>query len=194
MNPGPASGFAYDPSVTANGPIPLAVMACFPSAQMETSQRNSCSNRKAASPLPRTAAVNITSPVISPTSRAPGPAGHPARCAHFHPRQNPLPYIKQWKLGRRARTPWHVLLSVSLRRRKARSLTRQFDLHQLTPVPASLNPYVLNTSSAINHGRLQEHPVEPYPHRRETSVNRSCNMKGHPGTSPWTVTNQHVPT
>jgi len=190
MNPGPRLGFAYDPFGDGKWAIRAGYGIFF--EHMNGNEANAELLQQSASPLAANGAVNNV-PGYPNVAGNQGPAGPPSPLTPISiPDKILWPYMQQWNLGVEHELPGNVLLSVAYVGSKGTHLTRQFDLNQLTPVPASLNPYVLNNLGAITDADCKSIQVDPTPTDANFGQPILANIMGTQGTSPVTVTNQHV--
>jgi hypothetical protein len=99
--------------------------------------------------------------------------------------------MQQWNLGVEHELPGNVLLSVAYVGSKGTHLTRQYDLNQLTPVPASQNPYVLNNLGALTQTDCNSIQVDNSgdPADLNWGLPTSASLMGTLGTTPVVVTN-----
>jgi len=197
MNPGPRLGFAYDPVGDGKWAIRGGYGIFF--EHMNGNEANAELLQQSASPL----AANGTVPNIigyANVSGSAGPAGPPSPLTPISiPDKIQWPYMQQWNLGVEHELPGNLLLSVAYVGSKGTHLTRQYDLNQLTPVPASENPYVLDNLGAIAGPGVN--PINPNGDCAKNFTNFSFDSTGLPtsaqisgtlGTSLVTVTDPHV--
>jgi len=155
-NPGPRFGFAYDPRGDGRTAIRGGYGIFF--EHMNGNEANAESLQGNPSPLVLNGAVsNIQGYTLvgAGTQGAPSPFG-----ATSIPNQVQWPYMQQWNLGVEHELPAHVVLSVAYVGSKGTHLTRQYDLNQLQPVPASQNPY-LASHLQITDADCQFDPTQP---------------------------------
>ena len=189
-NPGPRLGFAYDPFGDGKWAIRGGYGIFF--EHMNGNEANAELLQQSASPLAANGSVSNV-PGYSNVAGNLGPAGPPSPLTPFSiPDKILWPYMQQWNLGVEHELPGNVLLSVAYVGSKGTHLTRQFDLNQLTPVPASLNPYVLNNLGAMTAADCKSIKVDPTSTDPNFGQPISASIMGTQGTSPVTVTNQHV--
>jgi Carboxypeptidase regulatory-like domain/TonB-dependent Receptor Plug Domain len=169
MNPGPRLGFAYDPLGDGKWAIRGGYGIFF--EHMNGNEANVAQPLGPPSPL---TPISIPDKIL-------------------------WPYMQQWNLGVEHELPGNVLLSVAYVGSKGTHLTRQFDLNQLTPVPASENPYVLDNLGAI--AGPGANPINPNGDCGNKFSNFSFDSTGLPtsaqisgtlGTGLVTVTDPHV--
>jgi len=190
MNPGPRLGFAYDPFGDAKWAIRGGYGIFF--EHMNGNEANAELLQQSASPL----APNGTISNIVGYPNVAQPLGPPSPLTPISiPDKILWPYMQQWNLGVEHELPGNVLLSVAYVGSKGTHLTRQFDLNQLTPVPDSANPYVLDKLGAI--ADIQVNPVNPNGDCGNfafgsTGLPTSAQISGTLGTSLVTVTDPHV--
>jgi hypothetical protein len=189
-NPGPRLGFAYDPFGDGKWAIRGGYGIFF--EHMNGNEANAELLQQSASPLAANGSVSNV-PGYSNVAGNLGPAGPPSPLTPFSiPDKILWPYMQQWNLGVEHELPGNVLLSVAYVGSKGTHLTRQFDLNQLIPVPASLNPYVLNNLGAMTAADCSSIKVDPTSTDPNFGQPISASIMGTQGTSPVTVTNQHV--
>jgi hypothetical protein len=87
-------------------------------------------------------------------------------------------------------------MSVAYVGSKGTHLTRQFDLNQLTPIPANQNPYIqyklgAMTSADCNSIQVDTNPANN-PNDPTWGLPTSASIMGTQGTTPVTVTDPHV--
>jgi hypothetical protein len=137
-NPGPRIGFAYDPFGDGKWAIRGGYGIFF--EHMNGNEANAESLQGNPSPLVLNGAV---SNIAGYTAVGAGTQGAPSPfSATSIPNQVQWPYMQQWNLGVQHELPDHFVLSVAYVGSKGTHLTREYDLNQLQPVPASQNPYV----------------------------------------------------
>ena len=100
--------------------------------------------------------------------------------------------MQQWNIGFEHELPSNVLLSVAYVGSKGTHLTRQYDMNQLTPIPASENPYVVNKLGAITGNDCSSIATDPNPGDANYGQPISANVQGTLGVAPVFVTDQHV--
>lgn len=182
VNPGPRLGFAYDPFGDGKWAIRGGYGVFF--EHMNGNESNAELLQQSASPL-------------SPNGGVSTITGYANVAAGTQPPPSPLtplsipdkinwPYMQQWNLGFEHELPKNVLLSVAYVGSKGTHLTRQYDLNQLTSVPASENPYVVHNLGAIASGDCSSFTVDG------TGLPTSAQITGTLGTTPVTVTDPHV--
>jgi hypothetical protein len=198
-NPGPRLGFAYDPVGDGKWAIRGGYGIFF--EHMNGNEANAELLQQSASPL---AANGSVSNVVGYSNVAGnlGPAGPPSPLTPFSiPDKILWPYMQQWNLGVEHELPGNVLLSVAYVGSKGTHLTRQFDLNQLTPVPASQNPYILNGLGAMTSNDCNSIQVDTNPSNNPNDptwgLPISASLMGSQGTSAVAVTNatpagQHI--
>jgi hypothetical protein len=199
INPGPRLGFAYDPFGDGKWAIRGGYGIFF--EHMNGNEANAELLQQSASPL---AANGSVSNVVGYSNVAGnlGPAGPPSPLTPFSiPDKILWPYMQQWNLGVEHELPGNVLLSVAYVGSKGTHLTRQFDLNQLTPVPASQNPYILNGLGAMTSNDCNSIQVDTNPSNNPNDptwgLPISASLMGSQGTSAVAVTNatpagQHI--
>jgi Carboxypeptidase regulatory-like domain/TonB-dependent Receptor Plug Domain len=190
VNPGPRLGFAYDPFGDGKWAIRGGYGIFF--EHMNGNEANAELLQQSASPL----APNGTVSNIVGYGNVAQPLGPPSPLTPISiPDKILWPYMQQWNLGVEHELPGNVLLSVAYVGSKGTHLTRQFDLNQLVPVPASQNPYVLDKLGAIADKSVN--PVNPAGDCNNFTVDStglptSAQISGTLGTSLVTVTDPHV--
>jgi hypothetical protein len=196
MNPGPRLGFAYDPFGDGKWAIRGGYGLFF--EHMNGNEANAELLQQSPSPLASNGSVSNV-PSIPGYANVAGTSGGPVFPSPLTPISIPdkinWPYMQQWNLGVEHELPGNVLLSVAYVGSKGTHLTRQYDLNQLTPVPASENPYVLDNLGAIlgpNTGTLN--PLGDCGNFSfdSTGLPTSAQISGTLGTSLVTVTEPHV--
>jgi hypothetical protein len=135
VNPGPRIGFAYDPFGDGKWAIRGGYGIFF--EHMNGNEANAESLQGNPSPLISNAAISNVTGYQNVGSPIPSPFG-----ATSIPSQAAWPYMQQWNLGVQHELPAHIIASVAYVGSKGTHLARQYDLNQLTPVPASENPYL----------------------------------------------------
>ena len=199
MNPGPRLGFAYDPFGDGKWAIRGGYGIFF--EHMNGNEANAELLQQSASPL----APNGTIPNIVGYANVAQPLGPPSPLTPISiPDKILWPYMQQWNLGVQHELPGNVLLSVAYVGSKGTHLTRQFDLNQLVPVPAGVNPYVLDNLGAIAdknvnsinpNGDCGNFVLFNNPGNVNDPMNGlpiSAQISGTLGTSLVTVTDPHV--
>jgi len=189
-NPGPRLGFAYDPVGDGKWAIRGGYGIFF--EHMNGNEANAELLQQSASPL----APNGTISNIVGYPNVAQPLGPPSPLTPISiPDKILWPYMQQWNLGVEHELPGNILLSVAYVGSKGTHLTRQFDLNQLVPVPASVNPYVLDKLGAIADKKVN--PINPNGDCNNFTVDStglptSAQISGTLGTSLVTVTDPHV--
>jgi hypothetical protein len=190
MNPGPRLGFAYDPFGDGKWAIRGGYGIFF--EHMNGNEANAELLQQSPSPL----APNGTISNIVGYTNVAQPLGPPSPLTPISiPDKILWPYMQQWNLGVEHELPGNVLLSVAYVGSKGTHLTRQFDLNQLTPVPANQNPYLLDNLGAI--ADINVNPINPAGDCNNFTVDStglptSAQISGTLGTSLVTVTDPHV--
>jgi hypothetical protein len=198
VNPGPRLGFAYDPVGNGKWAIRGGYGIFF--EHMNGNEANAELLQQSASPLAANGTVSNVVGGYPGVAGNLGPAGPPSPLTPFSiPDRIQWPYMQQWNLGVEHELPGNVLLSVAYVGSKGTHLTRQFDLNQLTPVPNSENPYVLDHLGAI--AGPGANPINPQGDCNpmnsnftfdSTGLPTSAQISGTLGTSIVTVTDPHV--
>lgn len=190
-NPGPRLGFAYDPFGDGKWAIRGGYGIFF--EHMNGNEANAELLQQSPSPLAPNGTVNN----ITGYANVAQPLGPPSPLTPFSiPDKILWPYVQQWNLGVEHELPGNVLLSVAYVGSKGTHLTREYDLNQLTPVPASQNPYILNnlgamTTADCNSIQVDNNPTNN-PNDPTWGLPISASIMGTQGTAPVTVTDQHV--
>ena len=147
MNPGPRIGFAYD--VFGDGKWAVRGGYGIFFEHENGNEANAESLQFSASPQVLNAGV---SSVTGYDQVAATSSGNPNAVSPLSPYSIPdrvqWPYMQQWNLSVEHEFPGHLVTSFSYVGSKGTHLTRQYDLNQLTPVPAAENPF-LATGSPI---------------------------------------------
>ena len=194
VNPGPRLGFAYDPVGNGKWAIRGGYGIFF--EHMNGNEANAELLQQSASPLAANGTVSNVPGGYAGVAGSQGPAGPPSPLTPISiPDRIQWPYMQQWNLGIEHELPGNVLLSVAYVGSKGTHLTRQFDLNQLTPVPASENPYVLDKLGAL--ADVGVNPVNPKGdcgnfNFDSTGLPTSAQISGTLGTSLVSVTDPHV--
>jgi len=130
----PRIGFAYDPFGDGKWAIRGGYGIFF--EHMNGNEANAEALQFSASPLAVNGSVGATQDMapsrVRRSESAPSPLGAISIPDHVQ-----WPYMQQWNLGFEHEFPKNVLLSVAYVGSKGTHLTRQFDLNQLTPIPAA---------------------------------------------------------
>jgi hypothetical protein len=150
-NPGPRLGFAYDPFGDGKWAIRGGYGIFF--EHMNGNEANAESLQGSPSPLQLNGGVSAITGYGNVGSGAQG-APSPFTAISI-PGQVQWPYMQQWNFGVEHELPSHLVTSLAYVGSKGTHLTRQFDMNQLQPVPASQNPY-LATGSPITGGDCQQ--------------------------------------
>ena len=199
INPGPRLGFAYDPFGDGKWAIRGGYGIFF--EHMNGNEANAELLQQSASPLAANGSVSvIPSPGYPNVAGNLGPAGPPSPLTPISiPDKINWPYMQQWNLGFEHELPKNVLLSVAYVGSKGTHLTRQFDLNQLSPVPASQNPYILNNLGAMTANDCGSIQVDNSGNINDPNwgLPISASIMGSQGTSPVVITNatpagQHI--
>jgi hypothetical protein len=186
-NPGPRLGFAYDPFGDGKWAIRGGYGIFF--EHMNGNEANAELLQQSASPLAANGAVNNVTGYANVAGNQTGP-GFPSPLTPFSiPDKILWPYMQQWNLGVEHELPGNVLLSVAYVGSKGTHLTRQFDLNQLTPVPISQNPYILNNLGAMTAGDCGSIKLDPNAGDSTFGQPVSASLMGSQGTSPVNLTN-----
>jgi Carboxypeptidase regulatory-like domain len=190
VNPGPRVGFAYDPFGDGKWAIRGGYGIFF--EHMNGNEANAEALQFSASPLAVNGSVGSANgyPNVGASSGeggAPSPLG-----AISIPDHAEWPYMQQWNFGFEHEFPGSVLLSVAYVGSKGTHLTRQYDLNQLQPVPASENPYVLNNLGAITGNDCSNITTDSNPNDPNYGQPIFASIQGTQGAAPVAVTNQHV--
>ncbi len=139
VNPGPRIGFAYDPFGDGKWAIRGGYGIFF--EHMNGNEANAESLQGNPSPLISNAGISNINGYenvgVAVQSSAVSPLG-----ATSIPSQAQWPYMQQWNLGVQHEFAAHIVASIAYVGSKGTHLARQFDLNQLTPVPANQNPYL----------------------------------------------------
>ncbi len=192
MNPGPRIGFAYDPFGDGKWAIRGGYGIYF--EHMNGNEANAEALQFSASPLSVNGSVGAAQGYDT-IAGAGGTAGAPSPLSAISlPNQVQWPYMQQWNLGFEHEFPSNVLLSVSYVGSKGTHLTRQYDLNQLTPIPASQNPYVVNNLGAITANDCNSIQVNTTAPPTDPSYGQpiSASVQGTLGTAPVPVTDAHI--
>jgi hypothetical protein len=190
VNPGPRIGFAYDPFGNGKWAIRGGYGIFF--EHMNGNEANAEALQFSASPLAVNGSVGAT-PNYTSVAGSGGTGGAPSPLSAISiPSQVQWPYMQQWNLGFEHELPSNVLLSVAYVGSKGTHLTRQYDLNQLTPIPASQNPYVVGNLGAITASDCASINTNPDPTDPNFGQPISASIQGTQGTAPVAVTNQHV--
>jgi len=146
VNPGPRIGFAYDPFGDGKWAIRGGYGIFF--EHMNGNEANAEALQFSASPLAVNGSIGSAANYASVGSTSGDNLSSPLGAISI-PDRAQWPYMQQWNFSVEHELPKNVLLSVAYVGSKGTHLTRQYDLNQLTPIPASQNPYVLNNLGAI---------------------------------------------
>ena len=146
VNPGPRIGFAYDPFGDGKWAIRGGYGIFF--EHMNGNEANAESLQGNPSPLISNASIANVSGYQNVGISAQGPAVSPLSATSI-PSQAEWPYMQQWNLGVQHELPAHIVASIAYVGSKGTHLTREYDLNQLNPVPASQNPYLANGGAPI---------------------------------------------
>jgi len=192
VNPGPRIGFAYDPFGDGKWAIRGGYGLFF--EHMNGNEANAESLQFSASPLAVNGGVSsiIGYPNVGSSNTGtsyPSPLGAISIPSHAQ-----WPYMQQWNFGVEHELPKNVLLSVAYVGSKGTHLTRQYDLNQLTPIPASENPYVLNNLGAMTGNDCASIQVDNSGNINDPNwgLPVSASLMGTQGASPITVTDPNV--
>ena len=138
VNPGPRFGFAYDPFGDGKWAIRGGYGIFF--EHMNGNEGNSESLEGNPSPFVANGGVSTISGYPNVGLGAQG-APSPFSAISI-PGRAEWPYMQQWNLGVQHELPAHMVASVAYVGSKGTHLTRQYDLNQLQPLPASQNPFL----------------------------------------------------
>jgi len=192
INPGPRFGFAYDPFGDGKWAIRGGYGIFF--EHMNGNEANAELLQQSPSPLAANGTVSNV-PVVPGYANLAGGSSGPLFPSPLTPISIPdqiqWPYMQQWNLGVEHELPGNVLLSVAYVGSKGTHLTRQYDLNQLTPVPASQNPYILNNLGAMTQADCNSLTVDNSgdPNDPNWGLPVSASLTGTQGTTPVIVTN-----
>jgi hypothetical protein len=192
VNPGPRIGFAYDPFGNGKWAIRGGYGIFF--EHMNGNEANAEALQFSASPLAVNGSVGNATSYASVAGAGGGGAGPSPLSAISIPDQVQWPYMQQWNLGFEHEFPSNVLLSVSYVGSKGTHLTRQFDLNQLVPIPASQNPYVVNNLGAITLNDCNSIQVNTSVATTDPNYGQpiSASIQGTQGAAPVPITDTHV--
>jgi len=138
MNPGPRIGIAYDPFGDGKWAIRGGYGIFF--EHMNGNEANAEALQGNPSPLVQNGSVGSQ---IGYPNVGLGAQGAPSPfSATSIPGQVQWPYMQQWNLSVEHELPSHIVATLAYVGSKGTHLTRQYDLNQLQPVPASQNPYL----------------------------------------------------
>ena len=183
VNPGPRIGFAYDPFGDGKWAIRGGYGIFF--EHMNGNEANAEALQFSASPLAVNGSIGSAPNYASVGSISGDNLSSPLGAISI-PDQVQWPYMQQWNIGIEHEFPKNVLLSVAYVGSKGTHLTRQYDLNQLTPIPASANPYLLNNLGGITANDCGSFTFDA------SGQPVSAAVQGTLGAAPVAVTDTHV--
>ena len=183
VNPGPRIGFAYDPFGDGKWAIRGGYGIFF--EHMNGNEANAESLQFSASPLAVNGSIGSAFGYENVGSSSGDNLASPLG-AYSIPDKVQWPYMQQWNFGIEHEFPKNVLLSVAYVGSKGTHLTRQYDLNQLTPIPATENPYVVNNLGAITGNDCSNFTFG------DDGQPTQAVIQGTMGAAPVTVTDAHV--
>jgi hypothetical protein len=159
MNPGPRIGFAYDPFGDAKWAIRGGYGIFF--EHMNGNEANAESLQFSASPAVLNGSVSSVSGYNQIGLASSGPPNVVSPLSPISiPDKVQWPYMQQWNLSVEHEFPAHFVGSFSYVGSKGTHLARQYDLNQLTPVPASENPYLASGRPIISGGMYKGNTID----------------------------------